>query len=52
LETAITVLQAVTSSDFKASEIEIGYSTNDKPKFKKLKESEIEALLNDLADKN
>ena len=52
LETAITVLQAVTSSDFKANEIEIGYSTNDKPKFKKLKESEIEALLNDLADKN
>ena len=52
LETAITALQAVTSSDFKADEIEIGYCTVDKPKFKKLKESEIEALLNELADKN
>ena len=52
LETAVTVLQAVTSSDFKASDIEIGYSTIEKPKFKKLTEAEIETLLNEMADKN
>ena len=52
IEVAITVLQAVTSSDFKSNEIEIGFSTVDKPKFRKLKETEIENLLNDLADKN
>lgn len=52
IEVAITVLQAVTSSDFKSNEIEIGFSSVDKPKFRKLKESEIENLLNDLADKN
>lgn len=45
-------MQAVTSSDFKSNEIEIGYSTIEKPKFKKLQESEIDTLLNDLADKN
>lgn len=45
-------MQAVTSSDFKADEIEIGYSNMENPKFRKLKESEIEALLNELADRN
>ena len=52
IEAAITVLQAVTSSDFKADEIEIGYSNVQKPKFKKLKENEIETILNELADRN
>ena len=51
VETALTVLQAVTSSDFKANEVEIGYCTVENPRFRKLKESEIENVLNDLADK-
>ena len=36
VETAITVLQAVTSSDFKADEVEIGYCTVENPRFRKL----------------
>ena len=51
VETAITVLQAVTSSDFKSNEIEIGYCNVENPRFRKLTESEIENVLNDLADK-
>ena len=51
VETAMTVLQAVTSSDFKANEVEIGYCTVDQPRFRKLNETEIENILNDLADK-
>ena len=51
VETAITVLQAVTSSDFKADEVEIGYCTVENPRFRKLTAQEIENVLNDLADK-
>lgn len=51
VETALTVLQAVTSSDFKASEVEIGYCNVENPRFRKLTEAEIENVLNDLADK-
>ena len=42
----------MTSSDFKANEIEIGYCTVEKPKFRKLQENEIENILNELADRN
>jgi 20S proteasome subunit alpha 1 len=51
IETAIHVLQTVISSDFKSNEIEIGISTASHPQFRKLTETEIEAYLNDLADK-
>lgn len=51
IETAIQVLQTVVSSDFKASEIEVGISTQAHPQFRKLTEAEIEGFLNDLADK-
>lgn len=51
VETAIQVLQTVISSDFKANEIEIGISTAANPRFRKLTEAEIEAYLNELADK-
>ena len=51
VETAITVLQAVTSSDFKANEVEVGYCNVENPRFRKLTEAEIENVLNDLADK-
>ena len=51
VEVALTVLQAVTSSDFKADEVEIGYCSVENPRFRKLTESEIENVLNDLADK-
>ena len=52
VEVAITVLQAVTSSDFKANDIEVGYSNTENSRFRKLTESEVERILNDLADKN
>jgi len=38
VETAIQVLQTVVSSDFKASEIEVGISTAAHPLFRKLTE--------------
>ena len=51
IETAISVLQTVISSDFKANEIEIGVAHVGDPRFRKLTEAEIENFLNDLADK-
>ena len=51
VETAIAVLQTVVSSDFKPNEIEVGVSTAAHPQFRKLTEAEIEAHLNQLADK-
>jgi len=51
VEAAIHVLQTVVSTDFKASDIEVGISTAAHPQFRKLTEQEIEAYLNDLADK-
>jgi 20S proteasome subunit alpha 1 len=51
VEVALTVLQAVTSSDFKANEVEVGYCNVENPRFRKLTEVEIENVLNDLADK-
>ena len=50
VETAIKTLSQIVSSDFKASEIEIGIATVDKPHFRKLKEGEIEDFLNEMAD--
>ena len=41
----------MTSSDFKASDVEVGYCTVEKPRFRKLTEAEVETVLNDLADK-
>ena len=38
------------SSDFRANEIEIGVATVDQPMFRKLKESEIDTVLNEMAD--
>jgi len=50
VETAIKTLSQIVSSDFKANEIEIGVATVDKPHFRKLKEAEIEDILNEMAD--
>ena len=50
IQVAIEVLQTVISSDFKASEIEIGVATAANPRFIKLSEEEIEAHLNTIAD--
>jgi len=44
------VLQAVISTDFKADEIEVGFASVEKPRFRKLAESEIETVLNEMAD--
>jgi len=41
----------VISSDFKASEIEIGIATKANPKFRKMTDQEVEVFLNELADK-
>ena len=51
VEVAIEVLQAVTSSDFKADEIEVAFANNENPLFRKLTEGEVENVLNDLADR-
>ena len=50
IEVAIKVLQAVVSSDFKASDIEVGIATVSKPPFRKLKVSEVEAVLAEMHD--
>ena len=50
VETAIKVLQAVISSDFKADEIEVGIATVDKPRFRKLTVQEIDEHLNQMQD--
>ena len=50
VETAIKVLQAVISSDFKADEIEVGFASVDKPRFRKLSVQEIDTVLNDMND--
>jgi len=47
-EVAIKVLQAVCSTDFKASDIEVGFATVAQPYFRKLTELEIEAVLADM----
>ncbi len=44
-------MQTVISSDFKASDIEIGISTVANPKFRKMTEAEIQVFLDELADK-
>jgi 20S proteasome subunit alpha 1 len=51
-EVAIRVLQTVVSTDFKANEIEVGFCTIDQPKFRKLTEEEIDAVLNTIAEAN
>ena len=51
VEAAIMTLQAVTSSDFKADEVEIGFANTEKPRFRKLTTQEIENCLTILADK-
>jgi 20S proteasome subunit alpha 1 len=50
IEVAIKVLQAVVSSDFKASDIEVGIATVSKPLFRKLKVAEVEAVLAEMHD--
>ena len=52
VEVAISVLQAVTSSDFKSNEVEVGYINKEGGVFRKLTENEIDNVLTDLADKN
>jgi hypothetical protein len=44
------VLQAVVSSDFKASDIEVGIATVNQPLFRKLKVTEVEAVLAQMHD--
>ena len=50
VQTAIRVLQAVISSDFKADEIEVGFASNDNPRFRKLSVEEVDKVLNTMAD--
>lgn len=48
VETAIKVLQACVNSDFKATDIEVGFASVEKPLFRKLKVAEIETVLADM----
>merc|ERR1711865_227627 len=50
IETAIKTLSTVVSSDFRANEIEVGIATAGQPYFRKLAESEIDTVLNEMAD--
>ena len=50
IEAAIKTLSSVASSDFRASEIEVGVATVGQPLFRKLQEREIDAVLNAMAD--
>ena len=50
VECAIKVLQAVISSDFKADEIEVGFASVDKPRFRKLAVEEVDKILNEMND--
>lgn len=50
VEVAIKTLSAVISSDFRASEIEVGVATVGSPLFRKLSEAEIDTVLNEMAD--
>ena len=48
--TAIKTLSSVVSSDFKANEIEVGIATVGQPLFRKLPETRVEELLNEMND--
>ena len=52
IQTAISTLSSVIGADFKASELEVGFASIDRPYFRKLAISDIEKHLNDIADSN
>ncbi|CAG0895005.1 unnamed protein product [Cyprideis torosa] len=52
IELAITALSSILSADFKPSEIEIGVVSKSDPKFRVLSESEIDARLTAIAEKD
>ena len=50
IELAIKTLSTVVSSDFRASEIEVGFAAQGQPLFRKMTEREIDGVLNQMAD--
>ena len=50
VSTAIKTLQTVISTDFKSNEIEVAYSSVMNPRFVKLSEQEIDAILTKMHD--
>lgn len=52
VELAITTLSTVTSTEYKANEIEIGVVTAESPKFRKMSQDEIDGHLQRLGEKD
>lgn len=52
IQLAINCLSTTLSADFKAAEVEVGVVSKDNPKFRVLTESEIEAHLTAIAEKD
>jgi len=52
IQCAIATLQNVISSDFKATDVEVGVVSKSRPKFQKLSVEEIESHLNAIAQKD
>lgn len=52
IETAILTLQTCVGSDLKPTDLEVAIVTKENPRFTVLKESEVDALLTEISDRD